>query len=373
MTFQVALCGLAPALAGRLERWFADHPALELSAAFSAPDVDTLLHRLSVCPVHAVVFDAALGLEGLSCARELAAAGYAVLCMDGGAEPSGLRRRATDLGLAFCPDAEPARAAVLLRRLLGVGAAGAAAGHVIAFHSPRGGAGTTTLLLHTARLLQRRGHTVAVVEVSGGGGGAPLLGVRPGGGWADLAGIPPEELLGDPAGPERLAAALREVEPGLYLLPSGGPAVMDEVHPDLVEAVLRLLGACGCACALVDTPAEMTLQAAAALTAADAICLIGQPETVSAYRLVQVEALLSSLQIPPGQVHLVLNRVREPVPPSVEEVLAFLPYRPAVRVPEEARPVLDPSGRFAGFRPGSGAARAAERLAEALIGEVLGT
>src|SRR5690606_5914707 len=122
----------------------------------------------------------------------------------------------------------------------------------------------------------------AVVEVSGGGGAAPLLGIRPGGGWQELLGVLPEALLGDPAGPERVAAALRAVEPGLFLLPTAGPAAMDELHPDLMEAVLRLLGACGCSWALVDTRAEMTLAAAAALAAADAVCLISIPDAVSA-------------------------------------------------------------------------------------------
>ncbi len=373
MTLQVALCGLGPDLALRLQSWFAAHPALELSVAFTAPDVDSLLDGLSATPAHAVIIDARLGLEGLSCAQELAAAGYAVLCLAGGAAPAGVRRRAAELGLAICPDAEPSRAAALLRQLLGLASGAAAAGHIIAFYSPRGGAGTSTLLLHTARALRSRGLTVAVVEVSGGGGAAPLLGIRPGGGWADLIEVPPENLLGDPWGPDRVAAALSEVEPGLHLLPSAGPAAMDELQPDLVEAVLRLLGACGCACALVDTPAEMTVPAAAALAAADAVCLIGLPDAVSAYRMVQVEHLLTSLQVPPERVHPVLNRVREPVPRGLEEALAFLPYRPWVRVPEEARPPVDPAGRFAGFRPGSGAARALERLLEAWVQEVMGT
>ncbi|MFO7273498.1 MAG: hypothetical protein DIU55_001370 [Bacillota bacterium] len=371
MTARVALCGLPPAAARRMEEWFSDHPALQLSVAFCAPDVDALLDRLAASPVHAVILDTGLGLEGLSCGRELAAAGYAVLCTASAPAPAGLRRWAADFGLAFCPEADPARAAALLRRLLG-SEARTAAGHVVAFHSPRGGAGTTTLLLQAARRLRDRGQTVAVVEVSGGGGAAPLLGIRPGGGWQELLGVLPEALLGDPAGPERVAAALRAVEPGLFLLPTAGPAAMDELHPDLMEAVLRLLGACGCSWALVDTPAEMTLAAAAALAAADAVCLISIPDAVSAYRLAQVEPLLTSLQVPAERVRLVLNRWREPAPPAVEEVLAYLPYRPAVHVPDDTRPPQDPSGRFAGFRPGGGAARAVDKLVDALVQEVIG-
>lgn len=372
MTLRVALCGLSPAAARSLEGWFASHPALELSVAFATPDVDSLLDRLSTTPAHAVVLDAGLGLEGLSCAQELAAAGYGVLCVFSGPASAPLRRRAADLGLPLCPDADPARIAALLGRLLGLGGGFAGAGHVIAFHSPRGGAGTTSLVLHAARALCGRGQTVAVVEVSGGGGAAPLLGLRPGGGWEELVGVPPEALLGNPSGPERVAAALRPVERGLHLLPSAGPAVMDELHPDLVDAVLRLLGPCGCTFALVDTPAEMTVPAAAAIAAADAVCLIGLPDAVSAYRLVQVESLLAGLQVPPERVRPVLNRWREPAPPSVEEALAFLPYRPAVRVPEEPRPLVEPSGRFSGFRPGGGAARALDRLLDALLQEVTG-
>lgn len=367
----VALCGLAPAAAASVQDWLEAHPAMGLRVALTAPDIDTLLEHLPASPSHAVVLDASLGLEGLSLAQELVAAEYAVLCAAGRESSPLVRRRATELGIALCPDADPARLAATLRHLLGLAAGTPASGKVIAFHSPRGGAGTSSLVLHLARALRERGSPVAVVEL-GGGGAVPLLGLRPGGGWAELCALSPEGLVGDPEGPGRIAGALVEAEPGLHLMPSAGPAAMDDLRPELVEAVLRLLGPCGCAYALVDTPAEMTVRTAAALAAADTICLVGLPDAVSAYRLVQVEALLNELQVPPGRVQLVLNRVREQLPPPVEEVLEFLPYRPALRIPEETRPGGDGAGRVPGFRPGGAAARALDRLLEALVQEVSG-
>jgi len=367
---QVALCGMAPAAAARFQDWLEAHPAMGLQVTLSVPDVDTLLERLSASPSHAVLVDASLGLEGLSLAQELSAAAYAVLCVASLGSPPLVRRRATELGIALCPDADPARIAAALRHLLGLASGAPAAGQIIAFHSPRGGAGTSSLLLHLARTLRDRGGAVAVVELGCCGGAVPLLGLRPGGGWAELRDLSPEGLAGSPEGAQRIAGALVEAEPGLHLMSSAGPAAMDELHPELVEAVLRLLGPCGYSYVLVDTPAEMTVRTAAALTAADVVCLVGLPDAVSAYRLVQVEALLGELQVPPGRVRLVLNRVREQVPPSVEEALAFLPYRPPLRVPEEARLGGDGAGRFSGLRPGGAGARALDRLLEMLLREV---
>jgi len=368
-SFLVALCGLPSSPALRLRQWLEAHPAQQLAVAFEAPDGEALLERLAATPVHAVVFDAGLGLEGLSLGQELAAAGYAVLCTASGPHPPLLSRRAAERGILFCPDPDPARLAATLRQLLGLANGATAAGRILAFHSPRGGAGTTSVVLHLARALCARGSAVAVVEL-GGGGAAPLLGVRTGGGWAELCDLSPEELTADPEAPARIAGALVPAEPGLHLLPSASPAVMDDLRPDLVEAVLRLLGACGCAYALVDTPAQMTALAGAALAAADAVCLIALPDTVSAYRLVQVEGLFADLQVPPDRVRLVLNRVRDAVPQPMEEVLRFLPYQPVLRIPEEARAGGEPQGRFGGFRPGGVVARALDRLLEALTQEV---
>jgi cellulose biosynthesis protein BcsQ len=369
---RVALCGLAPAAAARFRDWLEAHPAMGLQVTVAVSDIDALLEQLAASPSHAVVLDAGLGLEGISLAQDLTAAHYAVLCAASGAVPPLVRRRAAELGIAHCPDADPARLAAMLRHLLGLAPGAPATGKIIAFHSPRGGAGTSSLLLHLARELRDRGSRVAVVELGSGGGAVPLLGVRQAGGWAELCGLSPEALAGDPEGPGRIAGALVEAEPGIHLMPSAGPAAMDDLSPELVEAVLRLLGPCGCAYALVDTPAEMTVRTAAAMAAADAVCLVGLPDAVSAYRLVQVEALLGELQVPPGRVRLVLNRVREQLPLPVEEALGFLPYRPALRIPEEPRSSGDGTGRSAGFKPGGPAARALDRLLEALVEEVKG-
>lgn len=357
--FSIALCGVTEPEAERIAHWLAEHPALELCVVGTVPDTDGLLERLAEEPVHGIVLDAGLGLEGLSFAQELQSAGYAALCLTGPDSPA-LRRRASQLGIALCPGGEPARLASILRQLLGLAEGSAAEGRIIAFHSPRGGAGTSSLLLQAARTLTSRGHAVAIVEVGGTGGLLPLFGLRPAGGWAELLPYLADDVAGNPEGPALVGRALIEVEPGLHLLPSGGPTLMDQMEAEQLEAVLQLLGACGYAYVLVDTPAEITLLTGAALLAADAICLVSLPEPVSAFRLVQTAGVLAELQVPASRVYPVINRAKEPLPQRVSEVFQFLPFRPAVRVPEEPK----------GFRPGSAAGKAVDRLLEQLLMEV---
>lgn len=365
-TIAIALCGIPAVQSNRIASWMTQHEAMQLHIACAVASPDLLLERLAIQPVHGVIVDGSLGLEGVSFARELLAAGYTAVGLAGTADRPQIRMRAAELGLPVCPDYEPSRLAAMLRQLLGLSEGAAAEGRIIAFHSPRGGAGTTTLLLQMARQLQGQGRSVAVVEVSGGGGAIPLLGLSSRGGWNELLPQSRPSLAGDPNGPVLVSHALVEAAPGLHLLPSGGPATMDQVSVDEVESVLHLLPVTGIEYILIDTAAELSLPTAAALAAAHAICLIALPDPVSAYRLVQTQEVLAGLRVAPERIHPVINRARDPLPARLQEVLEFLRYRPAIRIPEESKPPVDPAGQFAGFRPGSGAARAMENLMAAL-------
>jgi|GEM_PF-3531251 len=366
----VALCGVPTTTVDRIRQWMEQHESMDLAVAYGVADPEALLERMAHEPVHGVVIHAGLGLEGLSFAQDLLAAGYQAVCLAGAAERLHLRQRAGELGVACCPDLEPARLANLLRSLLGLSSSPAAEGQVIACHSPRGGAGTSTLLLHLAQTLHGRGRNVAVVEVGGGGSAIPLLGLRPGGGWEPLLPELRAGLAGRPDGPETLARSLVEAAPGLHLLPSGGPAVMDQVGPDEVDAVLQLLPACGISYIFIDTGSDLTLPTAAALAAAHTVCLVALPDPVSAFRLAQVHEVLVGLQVPPDRIIPVVNRTRDALPQRLVEVLEFLRLRPPVRIPEEAKPPVDSSGRFTGFKPGSGADKALDALLEQLTLEV---
>ncbi len=371
MSIAIALCGVPQPAVDRIRQWMEQHESMELTIAYGVTDPGALLEQLPLEPVHGVILHAGLGMEGLSFAQELLAAGYQAVCLAGTAERLHLRQRAAEVGLACCPDLEPARLASLLRSLLGLSTTAAADGQVIACHSPRGGAGTSTLLLHLAQSLHGRGRNVAIVEVGGYGSAIPLLGLRPGPGWEMLLPELRAGLAGRPNGPEVLARALVEVLPGLHLLPSGGPTVMDQVGPEDVDAVLHLLPACGFSYILIDTASDLTLPTASALASAHAICLIALPDPVSAFRLAQTQEALAGLQIPLDRIIPVVNRTRETVPQRLTEVLEFLRLRPAVRVPEESKPPVDAgTGRFSGFRAGSGAAKSLDALLEHLTMEV---
>lgn len=357
----IALCGLAFPTAARIRAWLDEHPSLDLRVTLVAEGTDELLEGLARAPVHGVVLDGGLGLEGLSFAQELLAAGYPAVVIAGVADRPHLRERASDLGLTVCPDCDAARLAPLLRRLLGLSHEEVAPGHLIALHSPRGGAGTSVIALSLAYLLTGRGAKVALVELGGGGSAIPLLGLRPGGGWAD----------GAPDSADQVRRALVSVgDSPLRLFPSGGPAVMDQIDPDQVEHLLSLLPSCGMEYIIVDTPAELTLPGATALATAQAIGLVALPDAVSAYRLVQTGEVLRGLHVPTDRITPLLNRTRDGVPARLLEVCAFLGYRAPLRIADEAKPPLDGSGRFAGFKPGSGAARALESLLQHLTMEV---
>lgn len=365
----IALCGFPPLAATRVSAWLSQHEALQLRVAYAVDSAASLLERLAVQPVHGVIIDSSLGLEGISFAKELLDAGYSAVGLAGTAERPQVRQRAAELGLPLCADHEPARLTAMIRQLLGLSEGTMAEGRVIAFHSPRGGAGTSTLLLQTARLLNEQGHSVAVVEVGGGSSAIPLLGLRPGGGWFDLLPSLGPALAGDPNGALLVSRSLVEVAPGLHLLPSGGPALMDQVNAEAVEAVLHLLPLSGIDYILVDTSMELTLPTAAALAAAHAICLVALPDPVSAFRLAQVHEVLVGLQVAPERILPVVNRSRESIPQRLQEVLEFLRCRPTLCIPDEARPPVDSTGHFAGFRPGSGAAKAMQDLLRALAFE----
>ncbi|MFZ5814872.1 MAG: AAA family ATPase [Bacillota bacterium] len=362
----VALCGLPSAIADRIRTWLEQQGGTDLRIAFAAASPGELLERMASQPVHGVLLDAGLGLEGISFAQELLQAGYRAVCLAGTAERQHLRLRAAEAGLHTCPDYEPARLITALRQLLGLESGAAAAGLVIAAHSLRGGAGATSLLLHLARRLNQQGQSVALVEVSGCGGAVPLLGLRPEGGWSALLPAPGPGLATHPEGLALLSQALVEVAPGLHLLPSGGPVRMDQLGADEVEAVLQLLPACGIDTILVDGAPELTLPTAAALAAAHRVCPIALPDPVSAFRLVQSQEALAGLQIPAARIRPIINRAREGVPTQLQEAMKFLGYPPPLCVPEESKPPVDAGGRFAGFRPGGGADRALESLLQEL-------
>lgn len=367
MNARVALCGLPPAEAGAIAARLAGRPGLGLEVSGTAGSAEELLRLLSTRPAHAVVLDAGLGPDGLSLARALRDAGYPAVIV-AGATPSP-DPSAADAGVILCPGYQPERIAEELRRLLGLPQEAGPQAQVIALFSLRGGAGVTTLLLALADLLCGAGRSVAVVETGSCGGLIPLLGLRASGGWADLFPDGSRPLPGV-ISPEALSRALIAARPGLHVLTSGGPAAMDRLDPEDVEGVLHLLPACGFDTLLIDAGSEATLPAATAFTLAHRICLVALPDAVSAFRLAQVHELLAALRIPGDRIFPVVNRARDQVPAQVAEVLRFLGLRPPVRIPEEPRPPVDPVGRFAGFRPGGGAAAAVRTLLESLMLEV---
>jgi MinD-like ATPase involved in chromosome partitioning or flagellar assembly len=367
----VALCGVPAGAATRIAVWLQEHPGLGLAVGARADSPEALLESLHSSPAHAVVIDSLLGLEGISLGQELMAAGYRAVAVVDAAGRALVRQRAAELGLTVLPDYEPAKATALLRRLVGLSQEGApGGGRIIACHGVRGGAGTSVLALTLALSLARQGARTALVETCSSASVLPMLGLKAGGGWIELLPALTPDLEGNPHGPATVARCLLTTQPGgeadLALLPTGGPLVMDQVGAEETELVLNLLPACGFDYIVVDTGAELTIPSAATLAAAHAVCLVAAPDAVSAHRLVQTQEVLAHLGVADGQVLLVVNRVKESLPQPLVEVLQFLRCRRPLQIPHENKRPLDTTGRFAGFKPGSQAARAIEGLVQSL-------
>lgn len=355
----LALCVRNPWLRQQITAFFGQHTAFGVRVACEA---DSSLELLAALPPGfrgAAAVDLALGAEGLSLCTELLGRGVQPVLLLGEELSPGVIQRAQGLGLPVVPGYQPRQVGAALGRAATPGSAAPAAGpRVGAFWGARGGAGTTTLALGTALHLAARGARVALVEF-GSCSDLIRLAPDPSPGWAALA-----THLGAADEAQDLPLldhALCPIGAGgqpVYLLPASGPVVMDSVRSGAVEALLPLLLAYGFDFVLLDLPGEVSERVAAAVVNADLVALVATPDPGCAWRLAQLEAFAGQLQVPPGQVRLILNRTRE-LPAG------FRP--PALVVPDDPKGAAGEPGR-PGFRPGSPGDQAAGLLSQWFLG-----
>lgn len=182
---------------------------------------------------------------------------------------------------------------------------------IVAVHSPKGGAGTSTVAAHLAVAWACQGRHVVLVDLAPYGATPVLCKAQQRGSGVEalVAGL--EQGRVNPAQPDLdLGPYLTPLlaQPGrLDLLAGGRPRVVDRLTPEHVRALLDHLAGAGYDRVVVDTSAEPTARNLAALLAAAQVVLVATPDYTCCWNLLQLQEVLELLQPAASQV-VVLNR-----------------------------------------------------------------
>ena len=207
--------------------------------------------------------------------------------------------------------------------------------YVLMFLGAKGGVGTTTLAVNTAVDLARlSGRSTVIVDLKPGIGEVGLfLGVRSRYTLLDaldnLHRLDSEflrELVGKhKSGVEILGGSEQFERPG----PNDGPGV---------EEVIRML-ATQYDFVIIDAGAQLNAANTAPLYAADAICLVANPDVASVRNSQRVLERIRQLGPSPDRIRLLLNRAAEPYPIPPAQIEAALGHPIHQRFPSDYRTV----------------------------------
>jgi len=207
--------------------------------------------------------------------------------------------------------------------------------YVLMFLGAKGGVGTTTLAVNTAVDLARlSGRSTVIVDLKPGIGEVALfLGVRSRYTLLDaldnLHRLDSEflrELVGKhKSGVEILGGSEQFERPG----PNDGPGV---------EEVIRML-ATQYDFVIIDAGAQLNAANTAPLYAADAICLVANPDVASVRNSQRVLERIRQLGPSPDRIRLLLNRAAEPYPIPPAQIEAALGHPIHQRFPSDYRTV----------------------------------
>jgi pilus assembly protein CpaE len=207
--------------------------------------------------------------------------------------------------------------------------------YVLMFLGAKGGVGTTTLAVNSAVDLARlSGRSTVIVDLKPGIGEVGLfLGVRSRYSLLDaldnlqrLDGEFLRELVGKhKSGVDILGGSDQFDRPG----PNDGPAV---------EEIIRLLSA-QYDFVIIDAGTQLTAANTAPLYAADAICLVANPDVASVRNSQRVLERIRQLGPSPDRIRLLLNRAAEPYPIPPAQIEAALGHPIHQRFPSDYRTV----------------------------------
>ncbi|HEY3365649.1 MAG TPA: AAA family ATPase [Symbiobacteriaceae bacterium] len=244
---------------------------------------------------------------------------------------------------------------------------------IIVLHSPKGGAGTSTVAAHLASYWANQGQQVALVDLAPYGAQAVIFKVqqRSMGMEALIAALEttPAGMTDGSLDLARYRASMAVKFGRLDLLGGARPRIMDRLKADQVGQLLERLAESSYDRVIVDTSTEPAPRNLAALAAADQILLVGDPDFVCGWNMVHLQELLGILQ-PTGQTLLVFNRVGSALGLTADALAGRLQLPLAGILPEDPQVTqLGNQGAPWELPPRSAFAGAIVQLAAALVGE----
>lgn len=207
---------------------------------------------------------------------------------------------------------------------------------IIVLHSPAGGVGKTLIALHLAYLYANKGLSTILVDLSQFAALQPWL-TLPRGLTTGVAGMVAALEQGGVADGRIRSAFI--AAPGakekLQLVLSSGPAKMDRIQANQVEALLKHLAATADV-VLVDTGSELSDRTLGALLAATHILVPLLPTVVSGWQVLELMDLLRSAYISREKVSVLFNRVQKGSRFATEEFEQVFEVRSLGVIPELA-------------------------------------
>ena len=257
------------------------------------------------------------------------------------------------------------------------GPASAGAGQLIAFYSPKGGAGTTVLAVNCASLLASggggaEGTTARVVLVDLDlqfGQVAIHLNVAPKLDFTRLA--DDDDARTDP---EALAPYLTRHSSGLMVLAS--PVSPDSGARISVEAVDQVMGTLRAAFdfVVVDCGTRLDPRTMWVLEQAKENVFVVYPEVGALRAMAELLTFLGEAAVLQGRTHVVVNHISGRELLKTRDVENFLGMRPTAEIPfadVDMTSAINHGSPLILTKPGSSAGHAIERLVTALVGAEL--
>lgn len=188
-------------------------------------------------------------------------------------------------------------------------------GKILAFYSPKGGSGCTTLATNVAVGLALKGHRVALVDASYQFGDiAVMLGLRPTTTIVDLV-----DRLAD-LDAEMINSVLTRHETGLeVLLSPPRPEMAEMVTTDHVELILAQLSRMF-DFVVVDTPSALNDQCIMALEMSHRIVLVSQQNLATLANIRRFFELMKQIEFDFKKILLIVNRANDRFGISIRDI-----------------------------------------------------
>lgn len=181
---------------------------------------------------------------------------------------------------------------------------------VTAVHSPKGGAGTSTVAAHLASQWARQGLRVLLADLSAYGAASILCKSRQQGAGLEALSAALEispDLLTEDFDPSPYLVPLFTASGRLDLLPGARPRLMDRLPPAQLSLLIGRLAQLPYDRIVLDTAAEPTPRTLSALESAHQLLLVATQEYTACWNLIHLQELLGTLR-PRAERLLILNR-----------------------------------------------------------------